>query len=289
MTARTIHPVGALQEWLDGRLDAERQAAVESHLAECARCRDDLDLLRAARDGVRAAQDDGRSLSGDLAFEQRMRAALDREDSAAIAPPASVSRARRSVWPLLAAAVVGLVAVLFASRWMQSRVPTLPPDLVANAVGELAAARDGTLVLDRVTERPEELEAYFARNPIGFPVRVLDLAMMGWRVTGGRVHRIGGRPSALYVYRDGGDHVLVCQMFLARLLELPVGAEHFARGTIPFAVYDRNGITAVFWEEGNVLCVLVSDLPRDAVIALATAKAMTAVKVFQRSAEPKRG
>ena len=276
MTAPTFHPTDALQELLDGRLDAERQATVESHLAECARCRGDVEFLRAARDGVKAAHAEATERSDDAAFDARMRAVLDREDSARIAPAFSDRPARRSVRLLVAAAAAVVIAALFVVRWMHPPVSTPAVDLVADAVRELGASRDGTLVLDRVTERPDELETFFAQHAIGFKVRVLDLAMMGWRVVGGRVHRIGDHASVLYVYRDERNHLLVCQMFLGRLDELPAGAERFSRGTIPFAVHERNGTTAVFWAEANVLCVLVSDLPRDAVIALATVKAMAA-------------
>ncbi len=276
MTAPTFHPTDALQELLDGRLDTERQATVEGHLAECARCRRDVELLRAACEGVKAAHAEASERSDGAAFEARMRAVLDREDSARMAQPSSDRTARRSVLSLVAAAAAVLIAVLLVVRWMKPPVPTPAVDLVAYAVSEIAAVQQGALVLDRVTERPDELETFFAQHALGFRVRVLDLAMMGWRVVGGRVHRIGDHDSALYVYRDGREHLLVCQMFLGRLDELPAGAERFLRGTIPFAVHERNGVTAVFWAEANVVCVLVSDLPRDAVIALATAKAMAA-------------
>lgn len=276
MTAPTFHPTDALQELLDSRLDAEQRATVESHLTECARCRRDVELLRAVRDGVKAVHAETSERSDDAAFEARMRAVLDREDRSSIAPPSSNRPTRRSVLPLVAAVAAVLIVALFVVRWMKPPVSTPAVDLVADAVSEVAAVRHGTLVLDRVTERPDELETYFAQHALGFRVRVLDLAMMGWRVVGGRVHRIGDHDSALYVYRDGREHLLVCQMFLGRLDELPAGAERFARGTIPFTVHERNGVTAVFWAEANVLCVLVSDLPRDAVIALATAKAMAA-------------
>ena len=276
MTAPTFHPTDALQELLDGRLDTERRATVESHLAECARCRRDIELLHAVRDGVKAAHAEASGRADGAAFGARVRAVLDREDSTRMAPPSSDRTARRSVLSLVAAAAAILIAVLFAVRWMKPPVSTPAVDLVADALSAIAAVHQGTLVLDRVTERPDELETFFAQHAIGFRVRVFDLAMMGWRVIGGRVHRIGNHDSALYVYRDGREHLLVCQMFLGRLDELPPGSERFVRGTIPFAVHERNGITAVFWAEANVLCLLVSDLPRDAVIALATAKAMAA-------------
>jgi hypothetical protein len=39
-------------------------------------------------------------------------------------------------------------------------------------------------------------------------------------------------------------------------------------------VYERDGRTMVFWEEGDVVCVLTSDAPAQAVIDLSFAKAV---------------
>lgn len=41
-----------------------------------------------------------------------------------------------------------------------------------------------------------------------------------------------------------------------------------------FYIYHRDGGAQVFWEEGDVLCVLASTLPANEVIDLAIAKAM---------------
>lgn len=45
---------------------------------------------------------------------------------------------------------------------------------------------------------------------------------------------------------------------------------------IPFQIYEAGELTLVFWQEGEVVCVLVGDGPPEAVIALALAKAMKA-------------
>jgi hypothetical protein len=98
--------------------------------------------------------------------------------------------------------------------------------------------------------------------------------MMDYRLVGGRVHTMRGRPSALFVYRGKENKILVCQMFESSTRDLPGGAEARENGGIPFSVYRRDGRTIVFWPEGQVLCVLVSDADAEEVIALAFAKAV---------------
>ena len=50
MTDNASHLGATLQEFLDGRLDAPRQAEVRAHLAACPRCRSELEALRWVRD-----------------------------------------------------------------------------------------------------------------------------------------------------------------------------------------------------------------------------------------------
>jgi anti-sigma factor RsiW len=63
-------------------------------------------------------------------------------------------------------------------------------------------------------------------------------------------------------------------MLPGTLEELPPPDQvHEERG-FTFQVYERPGATAVFWLEGEVLCVLVSDMPAPELLALAREKAM---------------
>ncbi len=68
--------------------------------------------------------------------------------------------------------------------------------------------------------------------------------------------------------------MLMCQMFLASMAALPPPEETRVINGILFQVYRRGITTLVFWEEGNEVCVLASDAPRETVIELAAAKAV---------------
>jgi hypothetical protein len=63
-------------------------------------------------------------------------------------------------------------------------------------------------------------------------------------------------------------------MYRGRTAELPYTAERRVHDGIGFLVYRRDGVTLVFWQEGEVVCVLASDVAPEEVVALAFAKAM---------------
>jgi hypothetical protein len=63
-------------------------------------------------------------------------------------------------------------------------------------------------------------------------------------------------------------------MYLGALEDLPDDALRSEHGGFEFFAYRRSGSTQVFWQEGEVTCVLVSDAPFEEVLSLARAKAM---------------
>lgn len=261
------HPREALHELLDERLAVSERAEVEAHLAACESCLRELELLRHTRTALRRGGAGG--ALRDPQLEARLRRALDDEDAAA--GGRRDPQLRAAAWIAVAtAAALALIAV-----WAWTAGPR-PPDLPAAAMAELAALRDGDRSVQVASEDPAVVERAFASGGVAFRARVLDLGMMGWRLVGGSVIEIDGRPTALSVYRDARGRLLVCQMSARGAGELPPGAERFEKEGISFFVYQRDGMTAVFWPEGEVLCVLVSDLPPAEVRELAVAKAMRA-------------
>lgn len=254
MSAETLHVLDELQLRLDRQLDPATLARVETHLETCASCRRAADELTRTRDLLRALP--ARPLPAGMAAE------IDRLLEAEAASPPSAPHRRWLLAAGLAAAAIVLLAV-----WIWR-----PASLPSAAASDVLRATSGTLPLDLTTSEPAALERLFAAR--GLPVRVLDLAMMGWQLEGGRVHTLGARPSALYVYRRADGRKLVCQMFAATMADLPPPAETRESGGFTFAVFHEGVRTVVFWQEGSILCVLGSDLPSDEVIALAIAKAM---------------
>jgi len=254
MSAGAPHVLDELQLRLDRQLDQAALSRVETHLESCATCRRAAEELARARDGLRALPVS--PLPAALAAE------IDRLLAAEAAKTRSAAR-----WPWLGAAGLAAAAVVLLAIWIWR-----PESLASSAARDVLRVTSGALPLDLHTTEPAALERQFAAR--GLPVRVLDLAMMGWQLEGGRVHTLGTRSSALYVYRRADGRRLVCQMFRGTMAELPRAEITRESGAFTFAVFHEGVQTLVFWQEGDILCVLGSDLPSDEVIALAIAKAM---------------
>ena len=67
---------------------------------------------------------------------------------------------------------------------------------------------------------------------------------------------------------------MLYQMFDGTLDDLPQPDETREKDGIQFRIYHRRGLTLSFWQEGSVICVLVSDGGSEQVVQLAFAKAM---------------
>jgi anti-sigma factor RsiW len=267
MSDETARPGGHLDErladLLDGRLSAGDAALAESHLATCAACALRLEMARAAKRAVATLPVE--ALPDGLAA--RISAALDEEERAG--GSGRVSRfPARAVRPLLATAAILLVGLAGAFALLRK------PAEVSAVAGVFERVADGRLALEAGGPSAKAVEAFFAARRLGFATRVFDLGMMGWTIGGGTVGSLDEGPSALWTYRDGKGRLIVCQMYAGLASDVRRSAEVFARGGITFFVHRSRDVTLVFWQEGEVACVLASDIPRDEVVSLAVAKAM---------------
>lgn len=258
------HYDAELHDLLDRRLDAARQAEVEAHVATCERCRRELEQLRWLKD-VALKRVPAQDMPAGL--EERVRATLDLEDrrlSQTSRPGSSRRAARRAIaWGVLAAAAAVAVVLLRPRESLPGAVARDFRDVRGQMVRLEIEARD-----------PAVIEAFFSARGITFPTRVFDLAMMQYRLIGGRVHEIRGRPSALFAYRGPADEMLVCQMYQGTTAELPAAHETRDNNGITFHILREGPVTLVFWQEGDVVCVLASDAPAEDVLQLAFAKAV---------------
>ncbi len=274
MAGEDAHPRGAIHDLIDGRLDPARQVEVESHLVLCDTCRREADAMSSLKHALREGLPEIELPEG---LEDELAAALDGESGQVAArgrfgsaTPASAPRrvVMRALLITAAAAAVAVVAI-----WLM-RSSEDPRDIAGTLAGDFDAIAGARLALDLVVTDPVKLEGAFTVRGIPFPTHVYDLTMMDFRLAGGRVHHVDGRPSALFAYRSGKGAWLVCQMFQGEASELPAGASQVAKNGFEFQVYRRERVTVVVWAEGRVLCALASDLPEAAVLELAIAKAM---------------
>lgn len=270
----------ALQDLIDGRLTGADREAIEAHVAGCADCRARMDALGAARSALARLRQDDVPADVEAALLAALRAeplpsagpapvvpsAMNGPQSASVASSPRATRVPAWTWGLAAAALLALVAWLAWPR-QDASLPTL----VAN---DFRAYRDGDLALGVRSTDVADVDAYFRRSSLGFPTRVFDLGMMQFTVQGGRTHTLDGRASALFVYRGPDGEPIVCQMYPGVPAELPAPLARRSHDGIDFQVYEVEGVTVVFWQEGAVMCVLAGEGPAEAIIQLAFAKAM---------------
>ena len=264
MTDNTRHPADELQLLLDGRLPAERRAAVEEHVARCQRCQRELDAVRRVKAAVREDLPE-RAVPPDVVA--RVSAALAAETGGRLARRYRAARFRRrgAILGLSLAAAAALVVVMARRSG---------PDLVEAVAQDFASYRAATLALQLETQDPRALERFFAGGRVPFATRVFDFGMMGYRLAGGQVHRLAGRLSALFAYENAHGRLVVCQMYQGQLSELPPSAEEREQEGIRFRIYRTGSLTLVFWQEGLVVCVLVTDGESEEAVQLAYAKAI---------------
>jgi anti-sigma factor RsiW len=289
MPSETRHFQESLQDLLDERLAAEARPEVERHLESCEECRREFEALRWT---TQVARRQFAAESAPAKLEASILAALDREDREDREDRDSRARAAapRTGWdwrrPWLSVPAYGralAAGIALALLYFLLRTPSQQPPapLIASASLPSAVARDfrayqaGALPLSLQTGEVREMERFFSANGLAFDTRVFDLAMMNYRLAGGRVHQLAGRPSALFVYQGNAGQILLCQMYPGLVTELPPeGAALREHNGIRFYAYRLDGLTAVFWQEGAVTCVLASDIEPEEVIQLAFAKAM---------------
>ena len=255
-----LHDLDRLHDLADGRLSDVEGAAVRAEVAECAACRRELAAIEAAKTAAATLRVERPVPAG---LEAAIHQALDTEGQQPTVSGWPRQWSRRRMLIGLAASV----AVVVALRWRRAKL-----DPVASALDTEQRIADGSLRLARQSSSPAELETYF--ESVGQPVRVIDLSAMALTLQGGLRHDVGGTPSALYTYRSPAGELLVCQMFEGSVDALPAADAARATPEFRFFVFVRQGITSVFWQEGDIVCVLTSRLPTNDVVDLAAAKAM---------------
>jgi anti-sigma factor RsiW len=264
MKNETRHFEEELSELIDNRLDAVTRAEVEAHLTVCTQCRTRREWLRRVKTTLAGSAG---TISAPPDLGAQIGRVLDREDRRTSAAPW-----HRQLFLLAASVllVVGVAAVFFLTR--SGRVPS-----VQDVAEDFRAYQAKRLTLDLKTASPKELEAFFVSRGIPFPARVFDFGMMSYDLVGGRIHAQAGRPTALYAYRvraATADNVMVCQMFPGLVRELPTPNAVRHHNDIAFHVFREGELTLVFWQEGDIICVLTADGDPETVVQFAFAKAV---------------
>lgn len=271
MTTPPQHFKAELHELLDERLDAATRAQVEQHLPTCVECRREFAALRWTK---QVAAKQCAATADTTQLRQGILQALRAEPPPAAAEIAQPKIVRPGFWtpkwkPALACAAALTLVALLAFLLIPRR-----PGLLEVIARDFRTYQNQKLALELNTTDVKEMETYFTAHGVAFNTRVFDLGMMNYQLAGGRVQIFNEQPTALFVYRGAANEILHCRMYVGTTAQLPAGAVVRENNGIKFHIYENNGVTMVFWQEGTVVCALSSDIPSEQVVQLAFAKAM---------------
>ena len=258
---------------VDDQLPAEERGPLEAHLEECAGCRRQREwelmlerCVKAASEGIQAPP----ALRNKILAAAGVTAPADRGGvSTKLLDWLRAPGAR----PAFAAALLILIIVPIVYLSWPAR------DLVREtfAVHREAAAAQEYKSLDPITDmaplKARLVAAVGGRfEPMGF-----DLSMKQLYPVAGFVRRIDDRDVIVTVYRGKGPGV-TCFTFLGTEADAPSDAQlfHDSAKDINFYSFSNDGLHGVLHREGNVLCVMISQMPAGELLALMRAKARQA-------------
>lgn len=253
---------------VDDELSASELASIESHLRECVKCRFAHRQERALKTAVRTA---GSAVSSPGDLREKILSGLGRPGKGeALNEPQGPGRLSQLAFrPALAFALL-LLLLLPVVYLMRSE----PAPIALSALKSHERMVAGSLSYTR-EENPEKLKIQLARSVDGrFGPMGYDLSMMGLRPVGGTVQEVAGRKIIVALY-EGTAPSLTCYTFLGTERDVPKGAALFAdpEKKINFYTFSHQGVNGVMHREGELICILVSEIPLPELLAVARSKA----------------
>lgn len=254
---------------VDKELSDQEQTSIESHLKNCPRCRFIYEQEQGLKREIRA-------VGARLRAPAELRSKILSDQRIFPATPGSPGIWMEriwSVWPLPRPALaLTLVVVLILPLLYFMQPPREPISLAALQIqqkiigGEVSLRKVGT---------QDELRNWLIRAVDGqFAPMEYDLSSMNVQPAGGVVQEINGRKMLVTVY-TGNDLSVTCFTFLGTEKDAPENATVFSDPgkKIKFYTFSRDGFNAVLHREGNVICILVSKMPMEGLLAVVRAKA----------------
>ncbi len=277
---------------VDGELDTPTQVEFDSHLAVCARCREEAALTRGVKAATRRALGDVRAPD---ALRQRLLAALeatpvaspterleeppaapDPEESAALAPRADERSVARRPYVVAARLMVpaAAAAVVFAAFAAQESDDIRRPSEAA--VQALPFFED--VVRRHANEHPMEVRgsegevSQFFRGRLGFQARPVVFRSPNTELVGARLSNVREQDAAAFYYDVDGHRVTVFvfeRPSETRGAGLRSGAEHTHVGDQDVYYRRVHGYTVPVVERGGLTYAFTGDLDTQSMIQLA--------------------
>lgn len=253
---------------VDKELSDPERSSIESHLKDCRRCQWAYEQERALKREIRMV---GVSvivpadLRREILSDQRI---LPKEAES----PKGWNQLILPLQPLLRPAFgLALLVILLLPILYLVQPPSQPISLAALQTQAKIIGGEVSLLKAR---SQDELKNWLIRAVDGkFAPMEYDLSSMNMQPVGGMVQEIKGRKMLVTVY-NGNGLSLTCFTFLGTEEDAPKNATVFfdPEKKIKFYTFSKNGIHAVLHRDGDVICILVSKMPMEALLALAKGK-----------------
>ncbi len=251
---------------VDHELVNGERVRLEQHLAECADCRLALDDEQTVKNYLKDAR-------VQLHVPELLRARI-LADRRFFPEPSPAKSWFNIFWPeqvhtrrtwAAAFALILLVPIFYFVKGRRS--------VSLEAVHTYELFRHNELTL--VATTPEEIENQL-KNTAAERIRPLpyDLSALGLRPVAGTVREMNGRKVRVTVYQGNGRSLL-CYTFQGTENDAPANAAIFYDATkrLNFFAYSSGSINAVLHRQGDVICILVSEMPMDELLALSRKRA----------------
>jgi mycothiol system anti-sigma-R factor len=256
---------------VDRELSGIERSSIEGHLQECSRCRSIYETERTLKQAVSAA---GTEFSAPA--ELRHRILSDHRifasgDTAARRWTEGIRRAWLGAPALRPALALAFFAVLIFSLLYLVRPTAEPIALAALQVQKKIIA--GDIVLHKTSD-PDELRDWLSRSVEGsFAPVQYDFSALRLERVGGTVETINGRKVLVTVYA-GNDRSVTCFTFIGTESDAPEGATVIADPVKParFYLFSDGALHAVLHRDKNMICILVSELPANELVAMIRAQ-----------------
>ena len=251
---------GRLHAFLDGELPESESAVSRRHLATCVSCMAEAEEIRLVEARIRAALS---PVPETESLWRRITAALERDREAEPALPA------RRWWrrSFLAAATTATSVLVGVMLWQLTAIAPSGDNgshLANVPVMEFQTYIESRRSMDVATADPNQLRSWFATR-VDFTPPAPPVSSGKLELLGGRLCYFFDRRVASYMYRVSG-HLVSLYVMRGDGLDLSRTATERKR-----AVLHARGFIDVVWTKGDFLFSLVSDLPEDTLLQIATA------------------
>jgi mycothiol system anti-sigma-R factor len=254
---------------VDGELSPAESSIIRAHFGDCPNCPQTYSLELSTKRVLRQA---AMEIQAPAELRKKILREQRRSLRRAWLPDLQESLPRISSFVAQAAVIAALfvVPILSARYWLHSPYFPIVPGIFQShrqiTQGEIVPGQMANL---------GELKERLMRSVNGkFAPMAYDFSTMKLHLVGGMVQEIAKRKVMVAVYKGDGLTV-ICYTFVGSKADAPAVAEvsFDAEKKMNFYQFFHGPTNAVMHREGKVICILMSQMPKDELLALAQAKA----------------